>query len=121
MEFFSISDISLVFVFTTDTRETAFVYAITAAGVVYTVTQACSMGNLLQCTCDNPLRDTSTDGHWEWGGCGDDVRYGYLKSKDFMDARPKRRKGDITTQIRLHNNEAGRLVSTGLNPMLGIV
>nr|QVQ68767.1 wnt 6 [Doryteuthis pealeii] len=92
-----------------DLRETAFVYAITAAGVTYSVTQACSAGSLLQCTCDrNHIRDKSTDGQWAWGGCGDDVDFGYLKSREFMDARKKKR-CDITTKIRMHNNEAGRL------------
>uniref|UniRef100_A0A8C5HS94 Protein Wnt n=1 Tax=Gouania willdenowi TaxID=441366 RepID=A0A8C5HS94_GOUWI len=38
--------------FATDIRETAFVYAITAAGVTHAVTQACSMGDLLQCGCE---------------------------------------------------------------------
>lgn len=95
----------------TDSRESAFVYAITAAGVVYVVTRACSMGTLPQCTCDQNARDMNTDGEWEWGGCGDNVEYGYRKSRDFMDARKRKRKGDLTTKIQLHNNEAGRMVS----------
>lgn len=94
-----------------DTRESAFVYGITAAGVVYSVTEACNMGHLLQCTCDNHVQDITTDGEWEWGGCGDNVEYGYKKSKEFMDARKKKRRGDLTTRIQLHNNDAGRLVS----------
>lgn len=94
-----------------DTRETAFVYAITAAGVVFTVTKACSRGSLMQCACDNNLRDIASDGEWEWGGCHDDVNFGYQKSKEFMDARrSKKKRGDLTSKIRLHNNEAGRLV-----------
>ncbi|XP_063411834.1 protein Wnt-6-like [Mytilus trossulus] len=92
-----------------DTRESAFVYGITAAGVVYSVTEACNMGHLLQCTCDNHVQDITTDGEWEWGGCGDNVEYGYKKSKEFMDARKKKRRGDLTTRIQLHNNDAGRL------------
>ncbi|KAE8581363.1 hypothetical protein XENTR_v10024761 [Xenopus tropicalis] len=105
--------------FPTDIRETAFVYAITAAGVIHAVTQACSMGELLQCGCEvtrnwgppPPLAiGPGADGSaWEWGGCGDDVEYGYEKSRQFMDAKRKKGKSDIRTLIDLHNNEAGRL------------
>ncbi|KAK1166055.1 protein Wnt-6-like [Acipenser oxyrinchus oxyrinchus] len=93
--------------------------AITSAGVTHTVTQACSMGELLQCGCEAtrsrapplPTAGPGTDGSkWEWGGCGDDVEFGYEKSKQFMDAKRKKGKSDIRTLIDLHNNEAGRLV-----------
>ncbi|XP_021917624.1 protein Wnt-6-like [Zootermopsis nevadensis] len=113
-----------------DTRETGFVNAITAAGVTYAVTRACTMGDLIECSCDKSTkgknrlgpfaRDNSaisstaastaaaTDGDWVWGGCGDNVNFGYRKSKDFMDA-PYRRRSDIKTLVKLHNNDAGRL------------
>uniref|UniRef100_F1MN70 Protein Wnt n=1 Tax=Bos taurus TaxID=9913 RepID=F1MN70_BOVIN len=112
-----------------DIRETAFVFAITAAGASHAVTQACSMGELLQCGCQAPrgrapprppgLPGTpgppgpagSPDGSaaWEWGGCGDDVDFGDEKSRLFMDAQHKRGRGDIRMLVQLHNNEAGRL------------
>ena len=101
---------SWIFKYFADTRETGFVYSISAAGVVFAVTKACSRGSLLQCSCDNTVRDISSDGEWVWGGCHDDVNFGYVKSREFMDARRKKRRGDVTTKIQLHNNEAGRLV-----------
>ena len=52
----------------------------------------------------------SADGNWEWGGCADNVQHGYKKSREFMDARYRRR-SDLKTQVMLHNNEAGRLVN----------
>ena len=66
----------------TDTREAAFVNAATAAGVVWSVTHACTMGTLLQCSCASIYRGSTgnqpTKGrdHFEWGGCGDDVSFG---------------------------------------------
>ncbi|XP_015490998.1 protein Wnt-6 isoform X2 [Parus major] len=101
-----------------DIRETAFVYAITAAGVSHAITQACSMGELLQCGCEltrsrappSPTAGPGMEGTaWEWGGCGDDVQFGYEKSQQFMDAKNKKGKNDIRALIDLHNNEAGRL------------
>ncbi|KAI4493683.1 PREDICTED: protein Wnt-6-like [Polistes canadensis] len=108
-----------------DTRETGFVNAITAAGVTYAVTRACTMGDLVECSCDkmttkgnNRLgklaltadvkKNLLTEGEWEWGGCGDNVNFGFRKSKDFMDA-PYRKRSDIKTLVKLHNNAAGRL------------
>lgn len=116
-----------------DIRETAFVFAITAAGASHAVTQACSMGELLQCGCQaprgrapprpsgllgtpgppGPTGSPDASAAWEWGGCGDDVDFGDEKSRLFMDAQHKRGRGDIRALVQLHNNEAGRLVSMG--------
>ncbi|CRK93527.1 CLUMA_CG007060, isoform A [Clunio marinus] len=153
-----------------DTRETAFVNAITAAGISYTIAKACSMGELVECSCDKnlvrhnvllnnnqmttfdntktniininknktkkPRRNgnnkkrarnsnkkqrkaplalpTEVPGvpvvgeNWEWSGCDDNVNFGNRKSKDFLDARLRRR-SDIKTLVKIHNNNAGRL------------
>lgn len=164
--------VHFVFSNPSDTRETAFVNAITAAGIAYTIAKACSMGELLECSCDKNLvrhnvllnnnqmttfdqninssnsnhknrtkkprrngnkkqrnankkaqrraqasqpSDSSGTGlptgeNWEWSGCDDNVNFGNRKSKDFLDARFRRR-SDIKTLVKIHNNDAGRLVS----------
>ena len=55
-------------------------------------------------------KNVPIEGDWEWGGCGDNVNFGFKKSRDFMDA-PYRKRSDIKTLVKLHNNDAGRLVS----------
>lgn len=115
--------------------------AITAAGLTYAVTRACTMGNLVECSCDKNRRRQQynnvnsndiiidnrnnvkkkkkkigknivlPDGEWEWGGCGDNVHFGLRKSKEFLDSIRYKRRSDIKTLVKLHNNNAGRLVS----------
>ncbi|RXG67840.1 Protein Wnt-7b [Armadillidium vulgare] len=50
-------------------KETAFIYAVTSAGVVHAVTQACSSGNLTDCSCDMSKQGMTTPEGWKWGGC----------------------------------------------------
>lgn len=95
-------------------RETAFAYAISAAGVAHNVARACSMGRLLSCSCD-PLHymdnppTTTRDVTFKWGGCSHNLEYGMEFSRQFLDTREKA--GDIQSTVNLHNNQAGRLVS----------
>lgn len=52
-------------------REKAYVNAITAAGVAYAITKACSRGELNECSCDNRIKKSGTEKNWQWGGCSE--------------------------------------------------
>lgn len=47
---------------------------------------------------------------WKWGGCSHNMDFGVEFSKLFLDCREKA--GDIQSKIHLHNNQAGRVVSS---------
>ena len=90
-------------------RETAFIYSITSAAVAHSVSQACSEGTVYTCSCghNNPARHTHRD--WKWGGCSDNIKFGYKFSQEFIDVVERGR--DLRFMMNLHNNEAGRTVS----------
>ncbi|RUS78297.1 hypothetical protein EGW08_013932 [Elysia chlorotica] len=91
------------------TRETAFIYAVLSAGVVHAVTQACSVGNLTDCSCDMSRYGESDVEGWKWGGCSDNVDYGLYVSKQFVDApEVSTDLSDSRVLMNLHNNEVGR-------------
>lgn len=119
----------------TANRETAFVHAISSAGVMYTLTRNCSLGDFDNCGCDDsrngqrgqrhvqtcvemtslvdseakPVLPPLAGGHgWLWGGCSDNVGFGEAISKQFVDALETGQ--DARAAMNLHNNEAGRKV-----------
>ncbi|XP_006783505.2 protein Wnt-2b-like [Neolamprologus brichardi] len=94
-------------------REAAFVYAISSAGVVYAITRACSQGEMKICTCDGQKRGQDSDdkGNFDWGGCSDNINYGIKFAKAFVDARERMVK-DARALMNLHNNRCGRMVSS---------
>ena len=73
------------------------------------------MGRLISCGCDpssyrgKSLTKTEST-QWKWGGCSHNLDYGIDFSRQFLDSREKA--GDIQSTVNLHNNQAGRLVST---------
>lgn len=100
------------------TRQAAYLNAIISAGVLHSVTSACSAGLLWQCHCKktsehiqvkNPSTNSAETTYWQWGGCSDDISYGYNKSTQFTDKTNS--VSDIKALIRHHNSEAGRQVS----------
>nr|AVK72279.1 Wnt8 protein [Xenoturbella bocki] len=84
-------------------KETAFVYSISAAGVMYMLTRNCSLGEFDRCGCDEAMDGGSG---WKWGGCSDNVRFGERVSRQFLDAMEEGK--DARASMNLHNNEAGR-------------
>nr|XP_055170834.1 protein Wnt-16 isoform X1 [Nyctereutes procyonoides] len=94
------------------TKETAFIYAVMAAGLVHSVTRSCSAGNMTECSCDTTLQNggSASEG-WHWGGCSDDVQYGMWFSRKFLDFPIRNTTGKeskVLLAMNLHNNEAGR-------------
>ncbi|KAF2979644.1 hypothetical protein EK904_002999 [Melospiza melodia maxima] len=99
-------------------RETAFVHAISSAGVMYTLTRNCSLGDFDNCGCDDSRNGQLGGQGWLWGGCSDNVGFGEAISKQFVDALETGQ--DARAAMNLHNNEAGRKVSTSLPPELTV-
>ncbi|GAB6027812.1 hypothetical protein CHUAL_002042 [Chamberlinius hualienensis] len=87
-------------------RETAFVQAITAAGVAYTVTKNCSMGHIEGCGCDDKKLSEQGGSEWKWGGCSDNIQFGFEISRDFLDSREHGK--DPKAIVTRHNSVAGR-------------
>ncbi|KAG3277708.1 Wnt family member 16 [Ictidomys tridecemlineatus] len=97
---------------TSGTKETAFIYAVMAAGLVHSVTRSCSAGNMTECSCDTTLQNggSASEG-WHWGGCSDDVQYGMWFSRKFLDFPIRNTTGKeskVLLTMNLHNSEAGR-------------
>ncbi|XP_050448569.1 protein Wnt-1 [Cataglyphis hispanica] len=89
-------------------RETAFIYAITSAAVTHSIARACSEGSIQSCSCDytHQSRTSSAVRDWEWGGCSDNIGYGFKFSREFVDTGERGR--NLREKMNLHNNEAGR-------------
>lgn len=100
-------------------RETAFIYAITSAAVTHSIARACSEGSIESCTCDyshqsrspqtNSMGQVAGVRDWEWGGCSDNIGFGFKFSREFVDTGERGR--SLREKMNLHNNEAGRIVS----------
>ena len=101
----------------TGSRETSFAHSVAAAGVVHAIARACRDGQLSNCGCSKAPRPRNMQKDWIWGGCGDNVEYGYRFAETFIDVRekeasfPRSSRDQARKLMNLHNNEAGRRVS----------
>lgn len=95
------------------TRESAFVYALSAAAISHTIARACTSGDLRLCSC-GPIPGEIPEPGYRWGGCADNLHYGLLMGSKFSDApmKLKKKSGSHANKLmHLHNSEVGRQVS----------
>ena len=76
---------------------------------MHAVTKACSKGDLKICTCDRKVKSRDTKGEHIWGGCSDNVHFGYKFTKEFVDSKENRKAEEGL--MNLWNNNAGRKVT----------
>ena len=98
------------------TRESAYLHASMSAATMHTISRGCMAGKLSDyCACSEEGRPRSLQKKDIWGGCGDNLPYGYKFSKQFSDAGEQLTESSLESFSRvlmnLHNNEAGRWVS----------
>ncbi|KAF7272922.1 hypothetical protein GWI33_014328 [Rhynchophorus ferrugineus] len=98
--------------------ETAFIYAITSAAVTHSIARACSEGTIETCYCEKHYRrpQVFANGNaagavanvrdFEWGGCSDNIGFGFDFSREFVDTGERGK--TLREKMNLHNNEAGR-------------
>ncbi|VDP10845.1 unnamed protein product [Soboliphyme baturini] len=101
-------------------KEASFIEAITSAGMVIAVVSACTAGNLSDCSCDmskQGLAARDPNEKWHWGGCSDNVRYGLLFGRDFLDRSLKKKflqNREVKYLATVHNQEVGRKVRSAV-------
>uniref|UniRef100_A0A8C5EU61 Protein Wnt n=1 Tax=Gouania willdenowi TaxID=441366 RepID=A0A8C5EU61_GOUWI len=87
-------------------KETAFLYAVSSAGLTHALAKACSAGRMERCTCDE-APDLENRKAWQWGGCGDNLKYANKFVKDFLGKRSNK---DLRARIDMHNTNVGMKV-----------
>ncbi|XP_048453820.1 protein Wnt-11-like [Rhincodon typus] len=91
------------------TRESAFVYALSAAAISHTIARACTTGDLPGCSC-GPLASEAPGPGFRWGGCNDNLNYGIVLGSKFSDSpmKMKKSRSQANKLMNLHNSEVGR-------------
>ncbi|XP_075473130.1 protein Wnt-9b-like [Ascaphus truei] len=93
-------------------KETAFLYAVSAAALTHALAKACSAGRMERCTCDDSPGMESQRA-WQWGVCGDNLRHSTRVLQSFLGQ--KRGGKDTRATVDLHNTNAGiKAVKSGL-------
>ncbi|XP_061455019.1 uncharacterized protein LOC133371502 [Rhineura floridana] len=90
-------------------KESAFVYALASAAISHSIAQACASGQVPFCSCGSaPTEEPQPD--FQWGGCGDNLRFGLQLGSAFVDGPMKSSKAGtrVSRLVNLHNNAVGR-------------
>ena len=100
------------YVFLSETKEAAFVYALASAAVVHTVADQCVKyaDKLHYCGCDSGLKDEAANE--KSVGCSPDMNFSIKFAKQFVDRREDNIDSLQHRTFVLHNNKIGRLVSS---------
>lgn len=87
--------------------------------MTHAVARACAEGSIESCSCDYshvgaaPHRARAAAASnvrvWKWGGCSDNIGFGFRFSREFVDTGERGK--TVREKMNLHNNEAGRAVS----------
>lgn len=115
-QFFCLSFVTLQWAFP-GFKETAFLYAISSAGLTHAMAKACSAGRMERCTCDE-APDLENRKAWQWGGCGDNLKYANKFVKDFLGKRSNK---DLRARVDMHNTNVGMKVCVQDQKMMMIV
>lgn len=90
-------------------RESAYVQAIAAAGIVHSIASACRKGSLADCACDKTKVGLAMrqENIWKWGGCSNNIRHGMLYAKHLVELLDTLRQyqGVADEQVDLRRNK----------------
>lgn len=76
--------------------------------------KACSAGRMERCTCDE-APDLENRKAWQWGGCGDNLKYSNKFVKDFLGKRSNK---DLRARVDMHNSNVGMKVGQKMEVLL---
>ncbi|KAK9888591.1 hypothetical protein WA026_000826 [Henosepilachna vigintioctopunctata] len=84
-------------------RETAYMQAIAAASLIYSIAEGCSNGILQGCRCANPGHNPRSQ-KWFWGGCSINMNFAKRTAEKFLNTKIA---DDGLAHLMQHNNEIG--------------
>lgn len=94
---------------TAGSREQAFVFCLSSASLVHSVSKGCSAGLTDRCQCGRTPNEAPPV-NFKWGGCGDDLGFGVIFTRTFTDTHWAKKRKTRQSLVNLHNNGVGRKV-----------